>query len=179
MRCRIALVTLVLAAACGGGTDTPGELTDAPATVDVSSSALSEGEPIPVRYTCDGQDLSPPLEWRVPDDTRELVVTMSDPDAPNGTFVHWVVFAIDASVAEFRAGEVPRGAQEATNDFDEAGYGGPCPPEGDPPHGYQFTVYALNDTPEGLEAGASAGQVLDAIACCVVARGTLTATYQR
>ena len=142
---------------------------------EMTSPAFEEGGPIPETYSCDGEDLSPPLEWQgVPTGTMELLLTLLDPDAPSGVFTHWTVFSIDAASGGAPEGEVPEGSLEGTNDFGEASYGGPCPPEGET-HRYVFTLAAL-PKPSGLVAGASPADV-DAILRQAVATTTLTGSY--
>ncbi len=101
----------------------------------VESSAFREGEVIPVKYTCDGADLSPPLSWSdIPEGTKSFVIIADDPDAPIGTFTHWVIYDIPAKVRSLEEG-VPKtervgDAKQGLNDFGYVGYGGPCPPKG-------------------------------------------------
>ena len=125
----------------------------------LSSPAFADGAGIPVRHTCDGQDLSPRLTWSgTPRGTRSLALVMDDPDAPRGTFTHWVVHDLPADLTEL--GEDATLGTQGRNSFGRRGYGGPCPPPGDEPHRYRFTLYALdvptialaNGTREELEA---------------------------
>lgn len=118
---------------------------------EIASRAFSEGETVPVQFTCDGDNLSPPLSWSgVPEDAQELRISLRDPDAPSGTFTHWVVSGIDPSSSDVGQGMVPAGGTEEMNSFGETGYGGPCPPPGDDPHRYVFTVEALGATGDVL-----------------------------
>jgi Raf kinase inhibitor-like YbhB/YbcL family protein len=118
--------------------------------VKIESSAFSEGDTVPVEFTCDGDNVSPPLTWsEVPDDAAELRLSLTDPDAPRGTFTHWSVRGIDPSSSEVGRGTVPAGGTEERNSFGEAGYGGPCPPSG-APHRYVFTVEAVDARGEVL-----------------------------
>jgi Raf kinase inhibitor-like YbhB/YbcL family protein len=145
-------------------------------TITVSSAAFTEGGDIPRRYTCDGQDLSPPLSFAgVPSDARELALLVEDPDAPGGTFVHWVAWGIDAAKSGLAEGETAPGS--GTNDFGRPGYGGPCPPRG-PAHRYVFSVFAVSD-PLNLAAGASADDLRRALAGRVVADGRVAGRYTR
>lgn len=175
------LVAALLVAACAapGPDETRPEMEpDVPDTIEVTSDAFQDGGTIPARFTCDGEDLSPPLTWsNVPDDTEEIAVVVEDPDAPQGTFVHWVVAGIDPMTVGLEVGEVPTGAVEGTNDFEETGYRGPCPPEGDDPHRYRFVVHALGESFD-LE-GAAADGLREAMAERTIATGTLTAEYGR
>jgi Raf kinase inhibitor-like YbhB/YbcL family protein len=112
---------------------------------ELRSSAFSEGETVPVEFTCDGDDISPPLSWSgLPEGTNELRLSLMDPDAPRGTFTHWLVTGIDPSSSDVGQGMVPAGGTEERNSFGESAYGGPCPPRGDKPHRYIFTIEALS-----------------------------------
>ncbi|HEX6567647.1 MAG TPA: YbhB/YbcL family Raf kinase inhibitor-like protein [Acidimicrobiales bacterium] len=142
----------------------------------VTSTAFDAGDPIPTRYTCDGDDTSPPLALEgVPADAAELAIVVRDPDADG--FVHWVVAAIPPETATIAEGAPPAGAVEAESGFGEPGWAGPCPPEGD--HTYEFTVYALAE-PSGLDAGAGAEEGAEAVESArAVATATLRGTYER
>lgn len=174
------LVAGVLVAACaspdpGGAEDRADDV----GTIEVTSAAFEEGATIPTRFTCDGADVSPPLSWSgVPVDAVELVVVVEDPDAPRGTFVHWIVAGIDPMLDRLATGEVPDGAVEGVNDFGEAGHRGPCPPVGDDPHRYRFVVHALGAASE-LRDRATADEVREAVAGHTIATGELTADYGR
>lgn len=110
----------------------------------ISSPAFEHGESIPPRYSRDGDNLSPPLRFEdVPPETRSLVLILDDPDAPRGTFTHWVVFNIDPHSAIFSENAPPAQVRFGLNDWEEAGYGGPRPPDGE--HRYYFKLYALDD----------------------------------
>lgn len=124
MRARVLLVLpFLLAAACG---DEEG------GGIEVTSSAFAEGDGVPVRFTCLGDDVSPPLAWSgVPDGAAELRLTVTDPDAPGGTFTHWTVTGIDPSTTEVGEGSLPPGGTEEENSFGETVYRGPCPPAGE------------------------------------------------
>jgi Raf kinase inhibitor-like YbhB/YbcL family protein len=175
-RARSATATVLALLACAGCGDesVEGPSPKAPDTLHLASPAFAAGAAIPARFTCDGDDEPPPLEWTgVPSGTRSIALLMEDPDAPDGTFVHWTVYGIRAD-----AGRVPPAAVEGESSFGDTGYGGPCPPEGDDPHRYVFYLYALR-SPLGLEAGAAPDAVRDAIAERAIARGRLTARYGR
>jgi Raf kinase inhibitor-like YbhB/YbcL family protein len=148
----------------------------------ITSSAFSEGQAIPKRYTCDGPDVSPDLAWSgVPDGGASLALICDDPDAPMGTWVHWVLFNIPAG-ADGLPAEIPsdavleNGACHGTNDFRRLGYGGPCPPGGT--HRYFFKLYAL-DTMLELDSGITKAQLLDAMEGHILAEGQLMGTYSR
>jgi Raf kinase inhibitor-like YbhB/YbcL family protein len=122
--------------------------------LEIRSSALSEGDTVPIRFTCDGDNVSPPLSWSgVPAGAAELRISVRDPDAPSGTFTHWLVTRIDPSSLEVGEGKIPAGGTEGPNSFGETGYGGPCPPPGNP-HRYVFTVEALDAAGEVLASAA-------------------------
>jgi Raf kinase inhibitor-like YbhB/YbcL family protein len=162
-----------------GGEKVEGPPPEAPATMRVTSAAFAEGDAIPRRHTCDGEDVSPPLRWTgTPSGAPALALLMEDPDAPGGTFVHWIVADLPPGTAGLDAGEAPQGAVEVENSFGDRGYGGPCPPEGDAPHRYVFSVYAL-DAPLRLDAGASPGDARAAIAEHATASGRLTGRFGR
>lgn len=149
----------------------------------ISSPAFKEGDRIPTKYTCEGQDVSPPLAWSEPPaGTRSLALIVDDPDAPGGVFTHWVLFNIPAESRELppavpTQAELATGARQGTNDFGKIGYGGPCPPPGRP-HRYQFTLYALDQSLD-LKGGVSKKQLLSAMQGHILAQGRLTGTYQR
>lgn len=149
----------------------------------VTSPAFTQGSPIPSKYTCDGQDISPPLRWSgVPRDSRSLALVADDPDAPRGTWVHWVMYSIPPSVAELPEGvptvdTTPQGARQGVNDSRKVGYSGPCPPRGGP-HRYFFKLYAL-DMEIDLSPGATKQDLLRAMEGHVIAEGQLMGTYQR
>jgi Raf kinase inhibitor-like YbhB/YbcL family protein len=173
MRFWVPLVTLAVLAGCGGpARPMPG----ATMTITVSSSAFAEGGTIPRRYTCDGDDVSPPLAVSgLPSGVRELALLVEDPDAPSGTFVHWVAWGIDPAKPALAEGAAPAGS--GRNGFGRRGYGGPCPPRGSN-HRYVFTVFALS-RPTTLPAGASADDLRTAIKGAVLAEGKLTGRYAR
>ncbi|MBA7624911.1 hypothetical protein ES703_32325 [subsurface metagenome] len=152
-------------------------------TLSLSSIAFQDGERIPVKYTCEGQDISPPLMWsEPPPGTQSLALIVDDPDAPGGVFTHWVLFNILPDSRELpeampTQAQLPSGALQGKNDFGRVGYGGPCPPPGRP-HRYCFTLYVL-DRVLGLKAGVFKKQVLDAMKGHILVQGKLTGIYQR
>jgi len=151
--------------------------------MELKSTAFQEGDRIPAKYTCEGQDISPPLIWNgVPEETQSFALIMDDPDAPGGVFTHWVLFNIPPDSRKLPEAvptqpQLPSSALQGRNDFGRIGYGGPCPPPGRQ-HRYRFALYAL-DKPLDLKAGASKKQVLDALQRHIFAQGQLTGTYQR
>jgi Raf kinase inhibitor-like YbhB/YbcL family protein len=145
--------------------------------------SFSEGFPIPKEYTADGQNASPPLQWgEPPAGTKSFALICDDPDAPRGTWVHWVIFNIPANARELGPGvaaeaTLANGARQGTNDFKRIGYGGPAPPPGKP-HRYFFKLYAL-DALLGLSPGASKEQLLEAMRGHQLAEGRLFGVYGR
>jgi Raf kinase inhibitor-like YbhB/YbcL family protein len=143
----------------------------------LTSPAFSDGEAIPPRYTCEGANLSPPLSWSgLPEGTRSLALIMDDPDAPVGTFTHWLAWGIDPEVGGLAAGE--RAPVEGRNDFGVTGYGGPCPPPGHGPHRYFFRLYAL-DSEVGLHPGAIRKELERALEGHLLGEAVLVGVYQR
>ena len=139
---------------------------------------VHDGATIPVRYTCVGDNQSPPLAWRgVPPGAAELAVVVDDPDAPQGTFVHWVLTGLAPARTALDAGERPPAAVEARGSSGETGYTGPCPPNHQT-HRYRFTVYALR-APAGVAPGAPFSTALSALQSRALASGTLTAKFGR
>ncbi len=150
--------------------------------IKISSDAFEQGGMIPRKYTCDDVDVSPPLEWdSVPEGTMSLALICEDPDAPAGTWTHWVIFNLPADTRELPEGiptqmMLKNGAKQGLNDFGRIGYGGPCPPGGT--HRYYFKLYALNAKID-LEAGATKDQLLGAMEGHVLAEGQLMGRYKR
>jgi Raf kinase inhibitor-like YbhB/YbcL family protein len=133
--------------------------------MELTSKAFDAGQEIPARYTCDGEDISPPLKWRnVPREVESLALVLDDPDSPSGRWSHWVVYDIPPEVRELDEdvppeGRLPWGGSQGRNDFGELGYGGPCPGGGET-HRYYFRLYAL-DAPCKLAMGATRAQLLE------------------
>lgn len=150
--------------------------------IEVRSSAFEEGGAIPARYTCDGLDISPPLSWgSVPDGAQSLALIADDPDAPRGTFVHWVIFNLPTDMGHLMEDipnrpTLPSGAMQGVNGAGGIGYMGPCPPSGT--HRYYFKVYAL-DTRLDLGGRATKEDIMGAIEGDVLAEGQLMGVYQR
>jgi Raf kinase inhibitor-like YbhB/YbcL family protein len=173
---RLVLTTIlpatVVTAGCGGD---QGHEVDAhvAATVTISSTAVSDGAQLPGQFTCDGSGESPPLAWSGAT-PRAWALVVDDPDAPGGTYTHWVVVDIAAATTAVGSGQVPAGGVEAKNSAGEASYAAPCPPSGE--HRYRFTVYGL-DAATGLGRGASLEDALTSIGEHATSRGTLTAVY--
>jgi Raf kinase inhibitor-like YbhB/YbcL family protein len=152
-------------------------------SLQISSTAFATGEMIPKKFTCDGSDISPKLNWNEPPaKTQSFALIMDDPDAPVGTWVHWVLFDLPADTKELAEGvakqeQLSNGARQGRNDFGKVGYGGPCPPPGKP-HRYFFKLYAL-DAKLNLKAGASKADVERAMQGHILAQGELIARYGR
>ncbi|WFO76394.1 YbhB/YbcL family Raf kinase inhibitor-like protein [Desulfurococcaceae archaeon MEX13E-LK6-19] len=151
--------------------------------IKVSSPAFGFGGKIPVKYTCDGEDISPPLLIKgVPPSAKSLVLIMYDPDAPGGTFYHWIMYNIEPKNMSLPENippepETPYGLQ-GINDFNKIGYSGPCPPPGLGTHRYYILVLAL-DTKLDLEPGASKEEVINALKNHVIAYGYYMGVYGR
>jgi len=149
------------------------------------SPSFQSGETIPVKHTCDGEDLSPPLFWEnQPQQTKSYALVMYDPDAPIGTFIHWVLYKIPATLTSLKEG-IPRGREipgvglHGVNDFGYYGYGGPCPPRGHGRHRYYFALHALDVEDPGLPAGATAADLLRRIEKHVIGYAVLMGVYER
>ncbi len=151
--------------------------------MQLSSTAFGEGAPIPAKYTCEDKNVSPPLQWSgAPEGTKSLVLIADDPDAPAGTWVHWVLYDMPPTANELPEGQprnqyTPGGARQGLNDFRHLGYGGPCPPPGKP-HRYFFKLYAL-DALLNLKPGATKQEVERAMNKHILAQTQLMGTYKR
>ena len=179
---RILLLTVALCLAALAGASPP----SAAPGFALKSGAFTPGQPIPARHTCDGQDLSPELHWSgAPENTRAFALLCDDPDAPSGTWVHWVVYdlppaAVSLPEGSGRSVQLPAGSREGLNGWGKTGYRGPCPPPEYEPttHRYFFKLYAL-DTLLGLPEGALREEVEAAIEGHVLATAELYGTYSR
>jgi Raf kinase inhibitor-like YbhB/YbcL family protein len=200
LRSRLALIGLtlgavgVIAAGCGGddestadtgATEPPPDVQMAPepgvkvTAIELTSSAFSEREDIPVEFTCDGAGVSPPLAWaEVSPDVGSLALLLQDRDAPGGTFLDWSVFDISAGDSMVRKGSAPAGSVEGEDSFGESGYGAPCPPQGASPHDYEFRLYVPTESP-GLAEGASANEAVSEIEGSAIDSAGLTASFER
>lgn len=149
----------------------------------LESAAFQRGSAIPRKHTCDGADVSPALRWsEAPPGTKSFALICDDPDAPVGTWVHWVIYGIPASSTGLGEGVPPShsladGSKQGTNDFRKIGYGGPCPPRGKP-HRYFFKFYALGADP-AVGSGASKEQLLKAMEGKVLGQAEVVGTYGR
>jgi Raf kinase inhibitor-like YbhB/YbcL family protein len=151
--------------------------------IELSSTAFGDGANIPKQYTGDGKDVSPPLRWSdPPPETKSFALICDDPDAPRGTWVHWVLFNLPAEERQLEEAvpaqkELDKGVKQGKNDFGKIGYGGPAPPPGKS-HRYFFKLYAL-DTALDLAPGATKDQLLAAMKGHVLAEGQLMGRYGR
>jgi Raf kinase inhibitor-like YbhB/YbcL family protein len=148
----------------------------------ISSSAFNDGAAIPAKYTCDGENISPPLTWSgLPDGTQSLALIVDDPDAPGGTWVHWVIYNLPPDMNGLTQ-NVPVDAvlhdhgRQGSNDFRKHGYGGPCPPNGT--HRYFFKLYAL-DAMLPLEGDVTKERLLQAMTHHILTEVELVGTYER
>jgi len=151
--------------------------------IQITSTVFADGQPIPEQYTCAGSDVSPPLQWtNAPVGTKSFALIVDDPDAPMGTWVHWVIYNLPPATTALaentpQSPELPDGSKQGVNDFRRTGYGGPCPPPGKP-HRYFFKIYAI-DAIRDLKSGATKKELLKAMAGHVLGEGQLMGTYQR
>lgn len=150
--------------------------------IKLSSTAFKDGQMMHAMYTCDGQNVSPPLKWEhSPQNTQSFALIMDDPDAPMGTYVHWVMWNIPADTNELQEDVLPRqelanGAKQGFNSSKKVGYTGPCPPSGT--HRYYFKLYAL-DTMLKLESDTTKQKLLSAMEGHILAESQLMGRYQR
>ncbi|MGH9370351.1 MAG: YbhB/YbcL family Raf kinase inhibitor-like protein [Vicinamibacterales bacterium] len=141
----------------------------------ITSPAFAEGATVPQQFTCDGNDAPPPIKLsNPPQNTRSFAVIMDDPDAPKGTFTHWLAYDIPANNAELQS----EAGKTLRNSFGREGYGGPCPPPGHGPHRYFFTVYAV-DVPVLALAGETRQDLEKALETHALARAQLMGKYER
>jgi Raf kinase inhibitor-like YbhB/YbcL family protein len=151
--------------------------------MQVTSTAFTEGQPIPVDYTCEGKNVSPPLEWSgAPANTKSLALIVDDPDAPVGIWVHWVLYNLPAATTGLsenaaRNASALGSAAQGVNDFKRAGYGGPCPPPGKP-HRYFFKLFAL-DSELQLNREPTKKDLEKAMEGHILAQGQIMGTYKR
>ena len=144
---------------------------------ELTSDAFEDGDPIPTKYSCDGEDVSPPLAWSsVPEGTRSLALIVHDPDAPSGDFLHWLAWNIDPGKGALGEGEAP--PAEGTSGFGRPGYGGPCPPPGHGTHRYFHRLYAL-DTELDLEPGIGREELQAAMDGHLLGEARLVGSYER
>jgi Raf kinase inhibitor-like YbhB/YbcL family protein len=152
--------------------------------MELRSSAFSDGETIPRRFTCDGQDLSPPLDWSgAPAQALSFAIVCDDPDAPGGTWHHWAAYDLPADRLGLAEGAAQRGGaigfRQGVNDFGKTGYGGPCPPRGHGPHRYRFRILALSLARLPLSGTPSCVDIERAARKHVIAEADLVGLYER
>jgi Raf kinase inhibitor-like YbhB/YbcL family protein len=185
-RFQVLNLVLILLALPGCGsrpkvTNTPSQVNTVKPEIKLTSVAFNEGQQIPRTYTCDGVNVSPPLEWSsVPKTAKTLAISCEDPDAPGGTWVHWIIYNLPADniglVENLPASEdLKAGGFQGKNDFGKIGYGGPCPPSGT--HHYFFRMYAL-DSELPLKGGATKADLMKAIEGHILMQGQLMGTYR-
>lgn len=186
MRSIVATVALLAMTAAIGACSSDGDSSGTPSSrskesstaapvssMTVNSAAFSEGSAIPVKYSCEGENVSPPLAWSgAPSGTAALALVVDDPDAPSGTFVHWVVVNMPADVDHLREGAT--GLEQLANGAGKTSWTGPCPPSG-PAHHYRFAVYALPKTIAGADTRAAIRTIRET----ALAHGILVGTFQR
>jgi Raf kinase inhibitor-like YbhB/YbcL family protein len=148
--------------------------------LDVTSSAFGEGDAIPLKYTADGDNVSPPIHWSdPPPETRSFAIVCEDPDAPAGTFIHWTAWNIDAQQRDMLEAIATSadldGIRQGRNSFGKTGYGGPKPPPGKP-HRYRFHVYALDVRPD-TRSGSTRAELERAMIGHILAEGVLMGKY--
>jgi len=182
LRLLIALLVLMFGGVGCRQAAAPAPQRETAMSIQITSPAFSEGNPIPKKYTCDAEDISPPLAWSgVPAGATSLALIADDPDAPVGTWVHWVIFNLPPTLTGLIEGiaKTPtvEGGQQGNNDFRKTGYGGPCPPRGKS-HRYFFKLYAL-DQELKLPSGASKADLENAMKGHVLAMGQLMGKYGR
>ena len=149
---------------------------EGPMIMALASPAFNAGEPIPTKFSCDGEDISPELDWfGIPEGTVSMALIMDDPDAPMGTWVHWVLYNLPMDLSGLREGMTGVGL-DGSNSWGETGYGGPCPPSGT--HRYFFKLYAL-DTDLDLDPGADKGALEEAMEGHILGQAELMGTYTR
>ncbi len=150
-----------------------------PKGMTLTSPAFEDGDPIPERFSCEGENLPPPLRWSgAPADAAEVALVLEDPDATGGIFVHWIVAGLDPKVQSLEPGALPEGAVEFNGSSDMAAYIGPCPPDDGGPHRYHFEVYALRSRPRLVESSRPIEKV-QAIRRAALAGGVLVGTFER
>jgi Raf kinase inhibitor-like YbhB/YbcL family protein len=177
MKQAITIFITILVLACGQRTTEESMATPAiQQTMTVTSPVFTDGGAIPTQYGCRGESISPPLAISgVPREAKTLALIVTDPDAPGGTFTHWLVWNIPAADSSLAEGQAP-GGSEGQNDYGKRGYGPPCPPSGS--HHYLFNLYAL-DASLTLDQGAQRGEVEKAISGHILAQGRIAGTYSK
>jgi Raf kinase inhibitor-like YbhB/YbcL family protein len=148
--------------------------------MNVKSSSFKNEDMIPQEYTCDGSDISPDLEWDNVTSAKSYAIIVEDPDAPGGTFIHWVIYNIKDNKLPKNIPKVTKFSSmiQGVNDFGRVGYGGPCPPRAHPPHRYYFNVYALDvELPE--KHGVTADELKSMMEGHIIDKGVIMGKYKR
>jgi Raf kinase inhibitor-like YbhB/YbcL family protein len=180
LRTRGPAVLLLLAAVAACSSSHPSNKPEPPpataaGSLPVTSTAFGQGAKIPARYTCEGAGTSPPLAWSgLPSGTATVALIVDDPDAPGGTYTHWVVWDIPAATTSIAEGATPAGARQGRNSAGHDAWDGPCPPSGT--HHYRFTIYAEPHLPD-LPAGSPLDRTLSTLRTHALAQGRLTAAF--
>jgi Raf kinase inhibitor-like YbhB/YbcL family protein len=173
----ISLGFIFLLVGCKGQEAAPASEGGMDMTIQITSTVFTEGGKIPRIYTCDDQNISPPLSWTgVPTTTVSLAIIMDDPDASSGTWVHWVLYNLPPALTTLEQGKTGIGT-DGKNDFNRMGYGGPCPPRGST-HRYYIKLYALDKTLD-LKSGSTKAQVESSMQGHILAQGQLMGKYGR
>ncbi len=179
-------LTLIALSSCGASNHAANQTSNGETAVEnatltklkLTSDAFQNGQPIPLQYTCDGEDQTPALSWgEPPQGTKSFALVIDDPDAPSGTFRHWGVFDIPASARSIGGNQ--RVGTEVANDFGKPGYGGPCPPKGHGPHHYHFKLFALEVDRLGLSPDAKIVDIENAARQHAIGQAELVGTYER
>ncbi len=145
---------------------------------EITVSGFANGGNVPLRYTCEGEDVSPALRWQgAPDQAQSFVLIVDDPDAPVGTWNHWLLYDLPPTTESLPEGG--SAGRSGTNDFGRPGYGGPCPPRGHGPHRYFFKIFALNTASLGLPAGAKRAELDQAMQGKILAEAQYLGRYER
>lgn len=176
------ILFMLLVLLCGLGQSSIAQKGDDKMTITITSSAFKEGGMIPAKYTCDGQNISPPLQWAgAPKGTKSFALISDDPDAPIGIWVHWIMWNIPAEANQLPEGipqvkKLQDGSMQGLNSYPRCGYSGPCPPSGT--HRYYFKIYAL-DAMLDLPANSTKEDLLKAMKVHILAEGSLMGKYER
>ncbi len=174
----LTVVAALLLAGCGDRERTGSERR-LPSEMKLTSDAFPSGGRIPERFTCDGENLSPPLAWSpAPDGNGQLAIIMRDRDARGGRVLHWVLAEVPPASRGLGTSRLPRGADELPNSFASRGYRGPCPPRGDKPHRYVFTIYALSERP-AISSATPPARAEPAIVRAASVKGSMSGIYGR
>ncbi len=178
----IVILRITLTSCIGNRAEIPEPQPKTTTPITLESTAFASDAAIPAQYTCTGENTSPPLAWgEVPAKTRSLAIVMDDPDAPGGTFVHWVMYDLPPETRQLAPAlpseaSLPIGGTQGKSSFGKTGYGGPCPPSGT--HRYNFRLYALDKSLE-LPPGATKAELFEAMGDSVLAIAQLTGRYSK